>query len=141
MPRLNGWRGAGLLFASLASCLTRGFRYTFDVPRNLPAGIDDLSLGGVLIQALGVAWFIAAGVGVWSAFRLADLPGVFALAFMHALWCAALTLGWLFGPGDWLTPVTTLGVFGLIVCWSRMVNPPSNAEVIEDLLTERRSSE
>jgi hypothetical protein len=140
MPRLNGWRGAGLLFAALASCLPRGFRYTFDLPHTLPAGIDSLSLGGVLIQVLGVMWFIAAGVGVWSAFRLRDLSGVFAIAFMHALWAAALFLGWIFEAGDWLSAANTFGIFGLIVCWSRMINPPTQVD-IEELLSHRAGGE
>lgn len=140
MPRLNGWRGAGLLFASLAFCLPRGFRYTFDVPDNLPAGLDSLSFGGLLIQTLGVMWFITAGIGVWAAFRLHDLPGVFAIAFMHALWAAALFLGWLLEAGDWLSAATTFGAFGLIVCWSRMINPPTTVD-IEELLSHRAGGE
>jgi len=131
--RLNGWRGAGLLFVALASCLTRGYRYALQSPGPLPAGIADLSFDGLLIRFLGALWLLAGVVGIWSAFRLHDRPGVFALAFMHALWSAALVLGWLFGPGDWLSAVTTFGTFGLIVCWSRMVNAPRGD--VEELLS------
>ncbi len=140
MPRLNGWRGAGLLFVSLASCLTRGIRYTFDVPHPLPAGIDSLSLGGAVIQGLGALWLITAAVGIWAAFRLHDLAGVFAIAFMHGLWTAALFLGWVLEAGDWLSAANTFGIFGLIVCWSRMVNPPSRVD-IEELLSHRTGGE
>lgn len=137
--QLNGWRGAGLLVISLASAATRGYRYTFDVPDRLPAGLADLSFGGLIIQGLGGLWFLAAALGVWSAFRLHDLVGVFALSFMHALWAAALFLGWLFAGGDWLAPLNTVGVFGLLVCWSRMVNPPSSD--VEELLEQRAGGE
>lgn len=137
--QLNGWRGAGLLFISLASAATRGYRYTFDVPDQLPAGLAGLSFDGLVIQGLGALWFLAAALGVWSAFRLHDLVGVFALSTMHALWAAALFLGWIFLDGDWLSPVTTFGVFGLLVCWSRMVNPP-RADV-EELLERRAGGE
>ena len=141
-PRLNGWRGAGLLFLGL-TCLARGWRYAVAIPHPLPSGLEALSIGGAIIRVLGALWFLAAILGIWSAFRLRDLAGVFALAFMHALWSAALLLGWLFYDGDWLSPWTTLGVFALIVCWSRMVNPPSKVppDELEHLLEERRSSE
>jgi len=131
--RLNGWRGAGLLFVALASCLTRGYRYAIQSPDLLPAGIQALSFDGLLIRFLGVLWLFAGVLGIWSAFRLHDRPGVFALAFMHALWSAALLLGWLLDAGDWLAAITTFGTFGLIVCWSRMVNAPRVD--IEELLS------
>lgn len=123
LRRLNGWRGAGLLILGL-SCLFRGWRYTFDVPYNLPPGIEQLSMAGVITQWLGIGWFVAAVLGVVSAFHHRDRVGIFALAFMHALWAAALMFGWAWFGGPLLYAVTTLGVFGLIVCWSRMVNPP-----------------
>lgn len=141
MPTLNGWRGAGLLVIALASCAGRGVRYTLILPEDLPAGIYDLSIGGLVIRVLGVLWFVAAALGVWCAFRVRDLPGIFALAFMHALWAVALALGWLFDSGDWLSPLTSLGYFGLIVCWSRMVNPPSADVDVEQLLAESRGGE
>lgn len=138
MPRLNGWRGAGLLFLGL-TCLARGWRYTFAVPDPLPAGLDTVSLGGTIIRLLGVLWFGAAVLGVWSAFRLDDRLGVFALASMHAAWSAALFIGWLFEAGDWLSAYTTLGVFALIVCWSRMVNAPTDVDI--DALLHQRSTD
>lgn len=121
--RLNGWRGGGLLIMAVAS-LFRGWRYAIDLPHRLPPGIAELSFAGQAIRLLGVLWFAAALLGIWSAFRPRDRLGIFALAFMHALWAAALALGWLLFGGTLIPAVSTTGVFGLIVCWSRMVNPP-----------------
>lgn len=129
--RLNGWRGAGLLIMAAASVFT-GWRYTFDVPRHLPPGIEELAVGGLVIRWLGACWLIAAVLGAVAAFRLRDRAGIFALAFMHALWAAALVIGWAWFGGDWLPAISTVGVFGLIVCWSRMVNPPRRAHLLPD---------
>lgn len=121
--RLNGWRGAGLLIMGLTS-LFLGWRYAIDLPSRLPPGIAELSFAGATIRGLGVAWLVAAALGMWSAFRPRDRPGIFAMAFMWALWSAALFLGSIFYGGSSTAAVVTAGVFGLIVCWSRMVNPP-----------------
>lgn len=137
--RLNGWRGAGLLIMAVASVF-RGWRYAYQPPRHLPPGVEQLSWSGAAIHWLGVLWLIAAALGAWSAFRLHDRLGIFALAFMYALWSAALFIGWIGFDGSWLPPITTAGVFGLIVCWSRMVNPP-RPEAVDVLDRRERARE
>lgn len=135
--RLNGWRGAGLLIIGASSAF-RGWFFAFDPPRHLPPGVEQLSWSGAAIHWLGVLWLVAAVLGGWSAFRRRDRVGIFAMAFMHALWAAALVIGWTVYGGGWLDAITTAGVFGLIVCWSRMVNPPSQEAI--DVIARREQA-
>lgn len=137
--RLNGWRGGGLLIMAVSSAF-RGWFFAFDPPRRLPPGVAQLAWANGTIRGLGALWLVAAVLGGWSAFRVHDRLGIFALACMNAMWAAALVIGWFVYGGGWLDAITTAGVFGLIVCWSRMVNPP-RPEAIEVLEAREQARE
>ena len=122
--------GTGLLILGLA-VLVQGIGYTTATRGRLPSALEALS-EYVPPYAWGCLWIVAGAFSIFWAltppqrhWQVSPVVGVL------CLWSAAYFLYWLamgFGHGvwtrSWSAAVGWGMLAGLIICWSRCVNPP-----------------
>lgn len=135
--RLNGPRGSALLAAAWV-CAFHGVAYTplTDGPRDAPLA---LALLGELVplSVYGMAWFAAATVALFGAFRTRsgaqrdhlDAWGHGAVVAMFVMWGATYAAGFVIAlhrdepSRAWITAALYLGIAVIVAAGARMTNP------------------